>query len=207
MPTAENASGVRGAGIQATATRERRGQILDAAVQAFTERGYDGTSLRDVASRAGISHTGLLHHYPDKIALLEAVLDDRLAGAAAVYQLESHDGETFLRALVEVAEHDVQDPTTIALFTRLAAETVSPGHPAHAYFARWYVTIRDRLEEAYTDLDARGVYLGTISPKLAALQTASMRDGLNLQWLLEPGAFDLAGAIRSNFRNYVDLDL
>jgi AcrR family transcriptional regulator len=207
MPLIENASAQRAEGIQAIATRQRRGQILDAAVLAFTERGFDGTSLRDVATRAGISHTGLLHHYPDKVALLEAVLDDRISGASAVYELESRDGERFLRALVKVAEHDVEDSTTIALFTRLSAESASPSHPAHGYFARWYATIRSRLEDAYTDLDGRGLYRSDISPKLAALHTASMRDGLNLQWLLEPNEFDLVGAVRSNFRIYVEVEL
>jgi AcrR family transcriptional regulator len=207
MPLIENAPVQRADGVQAVATRQRRSEILDAAVLAFTERGFDGTSLRDVATRAGISHTGLLHHYPHKIALLEAVLDDRLSGAAEVYDLDSRDGETFLRALVQVAEHDVTDPTTIALFTRLSAESASPSHPAHDYFARWYATIRSRLEDAYADLDRRGVYRSEVSPKLAALQTASMRDGLNLQWLLAPNEFDLVGAIRSNFRIYVEVEL
>ncbi len=207
MPNPENVPRARGEGVQATATRERRAQILDAAVQAFTARGYDGTSLRDVASRAGISHTGLLHHYPDKIALLEAVLDDRLAGASTAFELDSHDGATFLRALVKIAEQDVADPTTIALFTKLSAESLPAAHPAHEYFARWYDTIRSRLTEAFEDIDRRGLYIGTVPPRIAALQAAALRDGLNLQWLLAPDSIDLPGAIRSHYLLYVDLEL
>jgi AcrR family transcriptional regulator len=43
---------------------------LAAALDAFAERGYDGTSIREVASRAGLSVPGLYHHYPSKQALL-----------------------------------------------------------------------------------------------------------------------------------------
>jgi AcrR family transcriptional regulator len=206
MSSTERDAPSRLEGIQAAATRARRTQILDAAVAALTERGFDGTSLRDVASRAGMSHTGLLHHYPDKVALLEAVLDNRLAGASAEFALDSRDGETFLRALVEIAKQDVADPTTIALFTKLSAESISPVHPAHEYFTRWYGTIRRRLTEAFEDLERRGLYLGSVPPAVAALQAAALRDGLNLEWLLAPDDIDLPGALRSHYQLYVDLE-
>jgi AcrR family transcriptional regulator len=45
-------------------------KALAAALDAFAERGYDGTSIREVASRAGLSVPGLYHHYPSKQALL-----------------------------------------------------------------------------------------------------------------------------------------
>ena len=56
---------------------------LAAALEAFAERGYDGTSIREVASRSGLSVPGLYHHYPSKQALLVSltttVLHDLLA--------------------------------------------------------------------------------------------------------------------------------
>ncbi|MFD6860284.1 TetR/AcrR family transcriptional regulator [Rhodococcus sp. NPDC060086] len=55
---------------------------LAAALDAFAERGYDGTSIREVAARAGLSVPGLYHHYPSKQALLvsltTAVMNDLL---------------------------------------------------------------------------------------------------------------------------------
>jgi len=54
-------------------TRER---LLRAAEQLFSKRGYDTTSMADVADRA---HTGvgtLYHHFPDKRALLLALIDE-----------------------------------------------------------------------------------------------------------------------------------
>ena len=56
---------------------------LTAALEAFAERGYDGTSIREIASRADLSVPGLYHHYPSKQALLVSltttVLQDLLA--------------------------------------------------------------------------------------------------------------------------------
>ena len=43
---------------------------LLAALEAFAERGYDGTSIREIATRAGLSVPGLYHYHASKQALL-----------------------------------------------------------------------------------------------------------------------------------------
>ena len=53
-------------------TRER---VLQVARVLFAERGYRGTSLRDIAKRIGIKAPSLLHHFPSKQQLYLAVLD------------------------------------------------------------------------------------------------------------------------------------
>ncbi len=47
---------------------------LAAALAAFAEHGYHGTSVRDIAARAGLSVPGLYHHYPSKQSLLQGLL-------------------------------------------------------------------------------------------------------------------------------------
>ena len=48
---------------------------LRAALEAFVEHGYHGTSVREIASRAGLSVPGLYHHYPSKQSLLQGLLE------------------------------------------------------------------------------------------------------------------------------------
>ena len=51
--------------------------ILDVAKRLFEERGYEATTMRDVASAAGIAPGTIFVHFPDKGSLLiEALLDD-----------------------------------------------------------------------------------------------------------------------------------
>jgi AcrR family transcriptional regulator len=45
-------------------------RLLAAAVAAFAEHGFHGTTTRDIATRAGLSPAGLYVHYPSKAALL-----------------------------------------------------------------------------------------------------------------------------------------
>jgi TetR/AcrR family transcriptional regulator len=54
------------------------GRILDAALAAFADRGFHGTSLADVATAAGLSKPNLLYYFRSKEALYLAVLDRTL---------------------------------------------------------------------------------------------------------------------------------
>jgi AcrR family transcriptional regulator len=48
--------------------------ILDRAAALFAQRGFEHTSVQAIADAVGLSKAGLLHHYPSKEALREAVL-------------------------------------------------------------------------------------------------------------------------------------
>jgi len=49
---------------------ETRTRILQAAGRLFASRGYDGTSTRDLAERAGVAEGTLFRHFPNKKAIL-----------------------------------------------------------------------------------------------------------------------------------------
>jgi len=53
-----------------------RRRVLDAAEQHFAKHGYEPSTMADVAERAGVSVGTLYHHFPDKRALLLALIDD-----------------------------------------------------------------------------------------------------------------------------------
>jgi TetR/AcrR family transcriptional regulator len=58
-----------------TASEPTADRILGAAMDAFGTRGYDGTSLDDLARDLGIRKQTILYWYPSKEALLGAVVD------------------------------------------------------------------------------------------------------------------------------------
>ena len=53
-----------------------RDEILDAAAEFFTTRGYSGTSTRMIAEAVGIRQASLYHHFKTKDDILEALLQD-----------------------------------------------------------------------------------------------------------------------------------
>jgi AcrR family transcriptional regulator len=58
--------------------------VLVVAVELFNERGYDGTSMRDLAARLGIAKSAIYHHVAGKEELLRLALNRALAGLSAV---------------------------------------------------------------------------------------------------------------------------
>ncbi|NYI07970.1 TetR/AcrR family transcriptional regulator [Allostreptomyces psammosilenae] len=65
------------------ATRRRRGsdtraEIQEVALTLFTEKGYEATSLREIAERLGITKAALYYHFKSKEDIVHTLLDDRL---------------------------------------------------------------------------------------------------------------------------------
>src|SRR3989449_9274361 len=52
-----------------------RNRIFDVAAEVFHRKGYDNTSMSDVASAAGLTKAGLYHHVASKESLLYTILD------------------------------------------------------------------------------------------------------------------------------------
>ena len=50
-------------------------KLLDAAIEAFSENGFKGTSTRDIAERAGVHHPLITYHFKNKDQLWRAAVD------------------------------------------------------------------------------------------------------------------------------------
>lgn len=75
---------------------ERRSAILDAALTAFSQKGYHATSLDDIAGEAGVSKALIYEHFASKqelhadlIARNARELTQRVAGALSAVEVES----------------------------------------------------------------------------------------------------------------------
>jgi AcrR family transcriptional regulator len=70
-PSGDQASGDQASGDQVGAsTREK---ILDVALDLFTDQGFDGTSMREIAERLGISKPAIYYHFASKEEILMAL--------------------------------------------------------------------------------------------------------------------------------------
>jgi AcrR family transcriptional regulator len=55
--------------------RSRR-QVLDSALHLFSHQGYRATTVREIADKARVSTGNLYHHFPDKEAIFNTLLDE-----------------------------------------------------------------------------------------------------------------------------------
>jgi TetR/AcrR family transcriptional regulator len=58
---------------------EVRKKILDAALECFGTKGYEGASIRDIAEKAGVTLPNIYYYFKDKEGLYQAVLKDTVA--------------------------------------------------------------------------------------------------------------------------------
>ncbi|MFI9489667.1 TetR/AcrR family transcriptional regulator [Promicromonospora sp. NPDC052451] len=188
--------------------RATQQEIIRTAILVFADVGFHGASLRDIAARVGISHPGLLHHFPTKVALLEAVLEYRDAVDEELFAQDVERGTDYFEALLHVVERNRLRRPLVELFAGLATEATSPDHPAHEYFQRRYARVLREQSRHLRERAARGGLAPGVDPDQAARTVVALMDGLQVQWLLSlerPGAerVDMA----ADLRGYLDLIL
>ena len=74
-------------------TRRSRKHILAAALKLFSRRGYHGTSIRDIAEASRASTGNVYHHFPDKEAIFNALIQE-------YFEAISSPDHPFNRALI-----------------------------------------------------------------------------------------------------------
>jgi AcrR family transcriptional regulator len=82
-----------------------RAALLDAAAELFAERGYDRTTVRDIAAQAGVNQALLFRYFGSKDALFAAVV----ARAGRDKLAESPGAQVFARILRAVLDKQGQD--------------------------------------------------------------------------------------------------
>jgi AcrR family transcriptional regulator len=78
-----------------------RDRLFAAARDLFESEGLEGLSIREVGRRAGLSAMAIYRHFPDKDALVDALLDDGFAAWEAIaLAIEADDPVEWLRRLI-----------------------------------------------------------------------------------------------------------
>ncbi|NKQ57025.1 TetR/AcrR family transcriptional regulator [Amycolatopsis sp. K13G38] len=170
--------------------RANEAAILNAALEAFSQKGFNGASMRDVARGAGTSLSNLYNYFPSKSDLLAALL--RMANDELLNRIETavagagRRATDQLRAAVEahvrfVVEH--QNASLVALseiryLTGAARKRV--------------VAARDRTQGLYEEIVAAGAAggeFGTPHPEDAARNLVSMLSAIST-WYSPGGRLD-----------------
>lgn len=163
----------------------------------FATRGYHASSLRDIATAAGISPGNLQHHFATKEELLVAVLGRRdELGTEAQRSEASFDAQ-----IVEQAQANERVPGLIALFSVLSAEATTQDHPGRDYFVTRYDNLRTRFSAQFDALRREGRLRQGVDPELAAATVVALWEGIQLQWLYQPERIHASEALRA----YLDL--
>lgn len=179
----------RRSGSSATHPRgeESRAAILSAAKTQFAAEGFRGTSLATVAAAANLSQPGLLHHFPSKVDLLLAVLEDRDREDGRLSSAHlAKTGIDIIPALGTLVEHNETTPDMVRLFSVLLGEGLAESHPAHRFMVERYARIRSRILRNLAHAEEAGEIREDVDLEAVATILIALMDGLQYQWLLDP---------------------
>jgi AcrR family transcriptional regulator len=164
---------------QARCDEETRAIIFTAARAEFAVTGYAATSMETVARRAGVSTKTLYRLIPNKAALFEAMVTDRIAGFVSRVKLRACDGgddiEAALADALTACGELMLDGDVIALQRVILADTDKFPEVAETFYhkaitptqnalAGWLRTQHKRGRIALDDADvAAGMLLGMLA--------------------------------------------
>lgn len=166
--------------------------------------------MLQVAQACGMSRTGLLHHFPTKESLLEAVLltRDEVDGRRLAHLDRSTlDAVTILADLVALIEHNTTIPAIVNLYAVLSAESADPSHPAHSYFVRRYADYTRSLTADFERAREEGVLVTGVDPARFAVELIALMDGLQVHWLLAPDRIDMPAVVRARIQSAITVPL
>ena len=141
---------------------ETHARLLDAAEELFMLHGFEGTSMRQLTSRAGVNLAAVNYHFGSKDALIEAVFRRRLdpMNAARIRELDALEAasgarppapESIIRAFILPSLRLVEDARGGGRnFIRLLGRTYSePAKPVRALIGQLYVPAMERYKAAF----------------------------------------------------------
>lgn len=176
--------------------------LLSLALDEIVEHGYDGTSVRRIANRAGVTVPALYYHFENKQAMLRELLDHAmrivLTHARAALDEAGGDCTARLSALVEAIVLYIAHHRDLA-FLDSERRSLTPENRAH------YVAQRDELERELRDAIRGGVEQGvfrTPYPDECGRAILSMCQGV-AGWYQPGGPVDAP----TMARRYADLAL
>ena len=140
---------------------DRRRQILRVAVSLFSQRGFGGTTTKEIARASGVSEAMVFRHFATKQELYTAILDHKACSGDAMNPeemvaealREKDDRAVFERLALGALEHHECDPE----FQRLLLHSALEGHElAEMFFEKFVRRVYQLLGDYITDRQRDG---------------------------------------------------
>jgi AcrR family transcriptional regulator len=180
-------------GSRAEQRRRTEARILDAAAQAFLTAGYERTTIRAVASAAGVDAGLVMHYFGSKQELFRRVID-----AAPVPEMGGPPGQAAEQILAALASRLESEPAASLTLLRSMLTNPEAASAASAGIARYEAQIAAAIPADDADLRAAiisAITLGiSVSRHLIKADKLATADPAQVISLLRPCMRSLAAS-------------
>lgn len=140
-------------------TRER---IRREAAALFRRKGFNGTSMAELAAAVGVTKSSLYHHFPSKQALLSEIIQltvDRVTPLVEAVAASERSASERLRAAVEIHTVEaIRDRDAVACF-------IEEGRYLRPDLMEAHLEKRDRYEQIFRRMVEEGISSGEFAPQ------------------------------------------
>jgi AcrR family transcriptional regulator len=150
----------------------RRRQVVDVAIRLFSEKGFRGTTTKEIALAAGVNEAIIYRHFATKKDLYSAILDQK-ACSADIQNLEASVEESMVRAddravFQAIALHILDSNEADDSFMRLYLYSALERHELAEMFYRNQITFRFRHLANYIEQRIKDGAFKPVDPMSAA---------------------------------------
>jgi AcrR family transcriptional regulator len=147
----------------------RREQILHDSMKIFAEKGFRGTTTREIAKQLGISEALMFKYFPSKEALYRAIIQKRTDGSEEMFfpaeAIQAKDDRQVFRSIASyLISKNSEDPT----FMRLIQYSALEGHELSKIFFETHSIEKTKLLSKYIRQRIREGAFRKVPPLLAA---------------------------------------
>lgn len=157
---------------------DRRSQLIDIALNVFSQKGFNGTTTKEIAAAAGVTEAIIFRHFPSKQALYQAVLESQMGCPGfqrwmSVVQdcMERGDDEGLFRAIATAMIESYRSDTRLERILLFAA--LEGNEQGLAHFRSFSIPIGELLRDYIVSRQHAGA-LAEISPGAILLAISGM---------------------------------
>lgn len=181
--------------VSAAHKEQRRQAILEAALEVFIGRGYQLSTIDDIASRSGLSVGALYRYFRNKGEIMLTLVEERLGRTPELFaRLTRATGDPMERLEAAVglfaSALRVRHPATGRLLLVTLAEAVQDGEVRNGLHDRFRGLV-EYLQGVIDEGVASGMFRPDVDARVLAALLMCTADGLTIYWTTDMPDLDL----------------
>jgi TetR/AcrR family fatty acid metabolism transcriptional regulator len=181
-------------------SKERKAQILEAARETFTERGFHKTRMADIAEASGLSKGALYWYFESKDAIILSLLEKVFEPELEDLKTLINDNRSAEERLMLYAERGAEDMQKMLKWMPLIYEFLVLAVRSDP-IKKFISTIYKKNMELLENLIQQGISSGEFqakNAKKAAIAMGSIIEGTLMLWMYDPNGIDITEHILSS---------
>ncbi len=177
-------------------------RILEAAIKLFSEKGFNGTTTKEIAERAEVNEALIFRHFSTKRDLYGAIIEKKInEGPGIEILLENHrDSKDDRLIFTAIATHMFEQCGTDPTFMRLLHFSALEGHDLSDMFFSTYVEYVNMLIADYIDTRIKDGAFKNLNP----LYSSKAFIGMIINQIIVQELFGEKKRIKTNKKELVD---